>query len=231
MRELGAEEIVDVPLAWPVAAHEVLGSGRVSDFVNDAVTTPDGHTMQRQYLLHPGAVGVIAWDEADRIAVVRQYRHPVGFRLVEPPAGLLDADGESWVSAAARELAEEAGLKASRWQVLVDVFTTPGACQESLRIYLARGLAEAPAPDGFVAHHEEAHMDVGWASRADLVAAILAGKLQNPTMVAGLLALEVARLSGGLDDLRAADADWPARAAWSDRNHLLAGLDGRLEGL
>ena len=67
--------------------------------------------MQRQYLLHPGAVGVIAWDDADRIAVVRQYRHPVGFQLVEPPAGLLDADDESWLAAAQRELAEEAGLR------------------------------------------------------------------------------------------------------------------------
>ncbi len=226
MWELAADEVTDVPQAWPVTAHQVLGSGAVSDFVNDAVTIPDGSTMQRQYLLHPGAVGVIAWDENDRIAVVRQYRHPVGFRLVEPPAGLLDADGESWTSAAERELAEEAGLKAARWQVLVDLFTTPGACQETLRIYLARDLSGAPAPDDFVAHHEEAHMDLCWARRADLVDAILAGKLQNPTMVSGVLALEVARLSGRLDDLREADASWPARTAWSGRNHLLAGLDG-----
>lgn len=227
MRELGLAELTDEPLAWPIGAHQVLGRGRVSDFVNDAVTTPDGETMQRQYVLHPGAVGVIAWDDAtDRIAVVRQYRHPVAFRLVEPPAGLLDADGESWLSAVERELAEEAGLRAERWQVLVDVFTSPGACQESLRIYLARGLSEAPAPDGFVAHHEEAHMDVSWAPRAGLVAAILAGKLQNPTMVSGVLALEVARLSGQLENLRVPDAAWPARTAWSERNDLLAGLDG-----
>ena len=183
--------------------------------------------MQRQYLLHPGAVGVIAWDEAaDRIAVVRQYRHPVAYRLVEPPAGLLDADGESWLSAAERELAEEAGLKAERWQVLVDVFTSPGAGQESLRIYLARGLSPAPAPEGFVAEHEEAQMDVCWAARSDLVTAILGGRLQNPTMVSGVLALEVARLSGQLDNLRVPDAAWPARTAWSARNELLAGLDG-----
>ena len=69
-------------------------------------------------------------------------------------------------------------------------------------------------------------MDLCWARRADLVDAILAGKLQNPTMVSGVLALEVARLSGRLDDLREADASWPARTAWSGRNDLLAGLDG-----
>lgn len=213
-------------MVWPVAAHEVLGRGRVSDFVNDSVVTPSGHRMERQYTLHPGAVGVIAWDDADRVAVVRQYRHPVGFQLVEPPAGLLDADGESWLAAAQRELAEEAGLRADHWQVLVDTFTTPGANQESLRIYLARDIAEAEVPEGFVADHEEADMEVCWAARADLVDAVLAGKLQNPTMVAGVLALEVARLSGRLDTLRDAESDWPARGVRAAHNASLAGLDG-----
>lgn len=226
MRELDSAEVTDVPLVWPVTAHRVLGSGRVSDFVNDTVVTPDGTTMDRQYLLHPGAVGVIAWDDADRIAVVRQYRHPVGFQLVEPPAGLLDADGESWLAGAQRELAEEAGLRAGRWQVLVDLFTTPGANQESLRVYLARDLAPAEVPDGFAAEHEEAHMEVCWAARTDLVDAVLAGRLQNPTMVSGVLALEVARLSGRLDDLRVADAGWPARAAKARHDESLHGHTG-----
>jgi ADP-ribose pyrophosphatase len=150
----------------------------------------------------------------------------VGFQLTEPPAGLLDADGETWLSAVQRELAEEAGLSAVRWQVLVDLFTTPGANQESLRIYLARELAEVAAPDGFVADHEEADMEVCWAARADLVDAVLAGTLQNPTMVAGILALEVARLSGRLDNLRGADAEWPARSVWQAHNHRLATRDG-----
>ena len=56
--------------------------------------------------------------------------------------------------------------------------------------------------------------------------AILAGQLQNPTMVSGVLALEVARLSGRLDELRDPEADWPARSEWADRNQLLATLDG-----
>ncbi|HEY3339594.1 MAG TPA: NUDIX hydrolase [Propionicimonas sp.] len=213
-------------MVWPVAGHVVLGHGNVSDFVNDTVVTPDGGRMERQYTLHPGAVGVIAWDAEDRIAVVRQYRHPVGFQLTEPPAGLLDGDGETWLTAAQRELAEEAGLSAERWDVLVDLFTTPGANQESLRIYLARDLTETAAPDGFVADHEEADMEVCWAARSDLVDAVLAGQLQNPTMVSGVLALEVARLSGRLDALRDPGTDWPARAVWTARNRTLAGFDG-----
>jgi ADP-ribose pyrophosphatase len=225
-RQLSGEEVADQPMVWPVTASTVLGTGAVSDFVDDTVTTPDGGPMQRQYLLHPGAVGVIAWDAEDRIAVVRQYRHPVGFQLVEPPAGLLDADGESWLAAAQRELAEEVGLRAASWQVLVDLFTTPGSNQESLRIYLARDLREAAAPEGFAAEHEEAAMEVCWARRADLVDAVLAGRLQNPTMVAGVLALEVARLGGRLDTLRNPDAPWPARNAWETHNAALAGLHG-----
>ena len=228
-RQLDRSEVADSPVVWPVASHVVLGHGNVSDFVNDTVLTPDGGRMERQYTLHPGAVGVIAWDADDRIAVVRQYRHPVGFQLTEPPAGLLDADGETWLTAVQRELAEEAGLRAERWDVLVDLFTTPGANQESLRIYLARELADTGAPDGFVADHEEADMEVCWAARADLVDAVLAGQLQNPTMVAGVLALEVARLSGRLDDLREPGADWPARAVWAARNRTLAGLNGNAD--
>lgn len=229
MRELSRAEVTDLAMDWPVARHQVLGRGRVSRFVNDTVVTPSGAQMERQYLLHPGAVGVIAWDQSDRVAVVRQYRHPVGFQLVEPPAGLLDADAETWLGAAQRELAEEAGLRARHWQVLVDLFTTPGANQESLRIYLARDLAPTAAPADFVADHEEAEMELCWAARADLVDAVLAGKLQNPTMVAGILALEVARLSGRLDGLRAAAADWPARAVRERHDSRLAELDGHAD--
>ncbi|MCA0252811.1 MAG: NUDIX hydrolase [Actinobacteria bacterium] len=211
-------------MRWPVAAHRVLGRGAVTDFVDDQVRTPSGELMARQYLLHPGAVGIIAWDEADRIAVVRQYRHPVSFRLTEPPAGLLDHADEDFMTAAARELAEEAGLRADRWQVLVDLFSTPGANQESLRIFLARELSAVPVPNGFVADHEEADMEVCWAARADLVDAVLAGRLQNPTMVAGVLSLEVARLSGRLDSLRPADVPWPAREVWRAHNAELAAV-------
>ena len=106
---------------------------------------------------------MIALDDQGRVALVRQYRHPVRHRLIEPPAGLLDVDGEAYVLGAQRELAEEVGLAAGTWHVLVDLFTTPGILGESLRIFLARDLLEADAPDGFVRAGEEAHMDTVWA--------------------------------------------------------------------
>lgn len=204
--------VTDEPMSWPVRSRTVLGEGRVSAFVDEEIETPSGELITRQYLTHPGAVAVVAWDEdADRIAVLRQYRHPVRMELVEIPAGLLDLDGESWVAAAQRELAEEAELAADRWDVLVDMCTTPGACEESLRIFLARDLRPASRPHGFVLEGEEAHMSWDWVDRGELVSAILDGRCQSPTLVAGVLALETSRLAGRLQGLRSPDADWPIR--------------------
>ncbi len=190
----------------------MLGAGSFTALLQDDITAPDGSTLKREYLRHPGAVGIIALDDTGRVALVRQYRHAVRHRLLEPPAGLLDVDGEGYVLAAQRELAEEVGLAAGTWHVLVDLFTTPGIIAEGLRVYLARDLRPADAPDGFVKEGEEAEMELSWAPLADLVDAVLAGDLHNPTLVSGVLAAWVAHLKG--DDfasLRPADAPWPAR--------------------
>ncbi|CAI9408134.1 NUDIX domain-containing protein [Aestuariimicrobium sp. T2.26MG-19.2B] len=206
----------DLPLAWPVTGHTVLGRGRVSLFVEDEITGPTGgQPFHRQYITHPGAVGIIAVDDRDRVAVVRQYRHPVGMELVEPPAGLLDGVDEDPLDAAQRELAEEASLRADHWSVLVDVATSPGGSEESARVYLATGLAQTDRPDGFVLEHEEAHMLVGWEPFPDLVDGILDGRLQSPLLVAGVMALATARATGR--DLRPADAPWPVRGVHAEQ--------------
>ena len=202
----------DRRVEWPVRSRRVLGVGAISSFVEEAVVAPTGELLRRQFLTHPGAVAVVAWNQADdTIAVVRQYRHPVRAELVEIPAGLLDVEGEDYQLAAARELREEAQLKAERWNVLVDIFTTPGANAETLRVFLARDLEAAPVPDGFVAEGEEASMTTSFVPRDELVRGILAGELQSPSLVAGVLALQVAILSGTLDELRGPDAPWEAR--------------------
>ena len=207
MHVLSRAELVDLVLDWPIRSSTVLGEGAITALVQDEVETPDGDTMKREYLRHPGAVGVIAIDDTDRVALVRQYRHPVRHRLIEPPAGLLDVTGEDPLQAARRELAEEVGLAADRWDVLVDLFTSPGILGERLRIYLARDLSDVAAPDGFVRSGEEAHMDIVWAALPDLVDAVLAGELHNPTLVGGVLGAWVAH---GRDwaGLRDADAPW-----------------------
>lgn len=209
----------DTPTHWPTLSREVLGRGAISSFVNEVVRTPTGTTMNRQFLTHPGAVAVVAWDEeADTILTLRQYRHPVRMTLAEIPAGLLDVEGEGYVGAAARELAEEAELGARRWNVLVDIFSTPGACEETLRVFLARDLFAAPRPDGFVLEDEEAQMSLEFVPRADLVDAVLGGLSESPSLVTGVLALETARLSGRLESLRGADAPWIGRGSGARGN-------------
>lgn len=202
----------DEPMSWPVRSRTTLGTGGISSFVEEKIETPSGDVITRQFITHPGAVAVVAWrEDSDYIAVLRQYRHPARMELVEIPAGLLDLDGEEWVACAQRELAEEAELAAGRWDCLVDILTTPGASEESIRIYLARDIQPAPRPDGFVLEGEEAHMSVGWVPRQELVDQILAGNCQSPSLVTGILALETARLAGRLGQLRPAAAPWPIR--------------------
>lgn len=203
-------DLADVAMSWP-SVRTATTAGRISSFVSDEVTMPTGDAITREYITHPGAVAVIALDDHDRVAVVTQYRHPAGFRFIEPPAGLLDVVDEDPLLAAQRELAEEAELAATDWRVLVDVFTSPGCNQESIRVFLARGLTRTGRPDGFELAGEEAHMELRWAPLAELVAAIYAGTVQNPTMVIGTLALHAARLEGRLDSLRTPDVPWPAR--------------------
>lgn len=210
--------VVDRPEDWPVLDRQVKATGRVQDFVEDRVLTPSGEQIVRQWVEHPGAVAVMAMDDQGRLAVVHQYRHPVGYRLVEPPAGILDHAGESGVSAARRELAEEARLAASDWRTLVDIFTSPGGLQESIRIFLARDLSPTERPDGFVVDGEEADMCLYWLPLEHLVELIYLGEVQSPTMVAGTLALALAVEQGRLDQLRPADADWPARRAKEQRD-------------
>lgn len=206
-RLLRPEELADQPEAWTVPQHRVLAEGAVFDLVEDRVATPEATEITRQYVRHPGAVGVIALDPEDRMVLVRQYRHPVRHRLLEPPAGLLDVAGEDRLSAARRELAEEVGLAAADWRILVDLFTSPGMGDEAVRIYLARDLSPAPAPDGFVLAGEEADMETVTAPLADVVAAVLAGRVRNPLLVTGALACATARAGDGFDALRPGEPD------------------------
>jgi ADP-ribose pyrophosphatase len=178
--------------------------GILMDFVTDEVTSPDGSVLVRNYLSHPNAVGVIALDDRGRVAVERQYRHPVRRRLVEAPAGLCDQPGEAALAAAQRELAEELGLAAGVWRVLVDVYATPGSSTQATRIFLARQVVPVARPPGFVLEGEEAEIELEWVEVEELLAAVFAGQIMNPTLVIGVLALRAAQLGGGLESLRAA---------------------------
>jgi ADP-ribose pyrophosphatase len=175
----------------------------------DTVDLGAAGTVQRDVVEHPGAVAILALDEKDRMVVVRQYRHPVASTLWELPAGMLDVAGEPWDRCAARELAEEAGVQARHWATLIDLYPTAGGSSERMRVFLATGLSAAPMPPGFVADGEEADLVVERHPLADVVDAVLAGRLRNAALVAAVLALVVHRTTGR--DLRAADAPWWAQ--------------------
>ncbi|HSK26596.1 MAG TPA: NUDIX hydrolase [Jiangellales bacterium] len=205
----------DHPERWPAeASRQVLETGRVISVREDTVRSPaDGSTFTRDVVVHPGAVGVVALDDEDRVLLVQQYRHPVGHRLLEVPAGLLDVAGEDYLEAARRELFEEAHVRAEDWRVLVDYFTSPGMTTESLRVYLARGLSDVAVGDRHVGEHEEADMPVVRVPLTDLVAAVLGGRVHNPTLCVGVLATWAARHGAGYDALRDPRCPWPAREA------------------
>jgi ADP-ribose pyrophosphatase len=200
----------DAPEEWPVLSTSTPFSGAKTGMRSEEVRMPDGSVARRDYMTHPGSVGVLALDERDRVAVLRQYRHPVRRRLWELPAGLLDVPGENPLRAAQRELYEEAHIKAEDWRVLADLYNSPGGSDEAVRVFLARELS-AVEGERYAVSEEEADMQLAWVPVPELVRGVLAGELQNSLLVAGVLALQAARAGDGLAALRPAEAPWPAR--------------------
>lgn len=179
----------------PVVTHELIHSGKVWDLAGDVVDLGDSQVL-REYVDHPGAVAVVALDDEDRVLLLAQYRHPVRHELWEPPAGLLDVEGEDPAVAAARELAEEADLVAGSWWRLVEFFTTPGGSSERIVVFLARDLSPVPDADRYERVDEEATMVPEWVPLDDAVDAALGGRLHSPTAVTGVLAAAAARARG-----------------------------------
>jgi 8-oxo-dGTP pyrophosphatase MutT (NUDIX family) len=203
-------EPVDEYVDLPVAERETVFEGRIWDVRRDTLGYGDqGARIVREYVSHTGAVAVLALDDDDRVLLIKQYRHPVRAREWEIPAGLLDAAHEPPLEAARRELAEEADLVASDWAVLADYFTTPGGSDEAIRVYLARGLSATNK--AFEREEEEAHMEHRWADLDECVEAVLARRVQNPSLAIGVLAAHAAR-ARGWESLGSADAAWPGRS-------------------
>jgi 8-oxo-dGTP pyrophosphatase MutT (NUDIX family) len=181
---------------------ETLYVGKIFALRADEVQMPGGRTARREVVEHFGAVAIVALDDDRNVVLVHQYRHPVGRRLWELPAGLLDMGEELPHLTAARELEEEAGLAAEQWRVLVDVVSAPGFSDESVRIYLATGLSDVGRPE---AHDEEADLTVQRVPLADAVQMVFAGEIVNSLAVAGILA---AQTMHDPESLRPVDAPW-----------------------
>jgi len=195
------DALADGPAALPVRRSVTAFRGGKVDMRVDHVLMPDGELAVRDYLVHPGSVGVFALDSGNRVLVLRQYRHPVRKRMWELPAGLLDEPGEPLVEAAGRELAEEAHLCAADWRVLLDAYTSPGISDEAVRIFVARDLQPAPG-ERAVGRHEEFDLELRWVRLDELVEGVLRGELRNPLLVMGAPALRWVLSGPGVDSLR-----------------------------
>jgi ADP-ribose pyrophosphatase len=188
---------------FDTASSETLYTGKIFALRRDHVKMPGGREAVREVVEHFGAVAIVARDDDNRIPLVYQYRHPLGRRLWELPAGLLDVAGEPAHLTAARELKEEAGLEADTWRVLVDLDSTPGFSDESVRVYLATGLRTVDRPE---AHDEEADMKVQWYPLAEAAGKVLAGEIVNAIAVAGILA--ALAVGAGVAAPRPLDSPW-----------------------
>jgi ADP-ribose pyrophosphatase len=193
MPELQVSELTDDPFEPTMVSSDIALKGKVWDIRRD-VFDYNGTEITREYVDHTGAVAVLALDDEDRVLLIKQYRHPIRARDWELPAGLLDIAGEDPLIGAQRELAEEADVVATEWAVLTDFLTSVGGSNEALRVYLARGLSDAPQT--FDRFDEEADIEKRWVPLADVVDAVLDRRLQNSILAISVLAASVGKERG-----------------------------------
>jgi ADP-ribose pyrophosphatase len=156
-------------------------TGRVLTLNLEEVRLPNGRVAELEIAHHPGGAAVVAVDADGRVCLLRQFRHAAGGWLTELPAGKLDG-GEPPLECARRELAEEAGVSARRWEKLGEFFSSPGVLTEVIHLFLARELAPAEAvPED----HEV--LEAGWIPLQEAMALAAGGQLQDAKSVIGLL--------------------------------------------
>ncbi len=147
----------------------------------DTVELPDGNTAPREYIRHPGGVGVVALTENNEVLLVRQYRYPYGEILTEIPAGKRDP-GEEPLTTGMRELEEETGYRAATYTPLGTLYPTPGCCDEVVYLYLATDLTSADAhPDA------DEFLEVERCPLDEMVQRVLAGKITDAKTQIGIL--------------------------------------------
>lgn len=164
---------------------EVGFSGRLLKVNIDTVTLPNGNKTTREIINHPGAVAVVPILDDGSIVFVKQYRYPIDTVLYEIPAGKLDV-GEDPDVCAVRELSEETGYTASKWQKLTSIVTTPGFTDEVIHLYAASGLEKH-------AQHtdEDEFIDVVTLKPEQVKKMVLNGEIYDSKTLSALYLLEL----------------------------------------
>jgi 8-oxo-dGTP pyrophosphatase MutT (NUDIX family) len=155
-------------------------TGRVLTLNLERVRLPNGRVAELEIAHHPGGAAVVALDHHGRVCLLRQYRHAAGGWITELPAGKLDG-GEPPIECARRELAEEAGMSARRWERLGQFFSSPGVLTEVIHVFLARELEPCAATP-----EEHEVFESSWVPLADAVRDAESGTLQDAKTVIGL---------------------------------------------
>ncbi len=154
--------------------------GKIITVNQETITTPDNQTMQMEIVHHPGGAGILAINDSQEVCIIRQFRPATGGWIWEIPAGRRDA-GEDTLTTAKRELREEVGLLADKWQSLGAIWSTPGFCDEIIHLYLAQELTQtntAREPHEFLQSH--------WLSWAKVLQQVYAAKINDAKTVASL---------------------------------------------
>jgi ADP-ribose pyrophosphatase len=155
--------------------------GKILNLRVDRVRLPNGNESVREVAEHRGAVAMVALDAENNVLLVRQYRHAVGRELLEVPAGTVD-EGETPEQTAPRELQEETGYTARKWELLARIYTSPGVITEAIHIYFARDLAAG-------AHHfmDDEDLQIEHVPLTDAVAMVERGEIVDAKTIIGLL--------------------------------------------
>jgi ADP-ribose pyrophosphatase len=154
--------------------------GRVVSLRVDEVQLPSGRSALREIVEHRGAVAIVPLDATGDVILVRQFRGATGGDLLEIPAGTLEP-GEAVEDALDRELGEEIGLRARRYERLASFYPSPGFLTEVVHLFLAIDL------EPYRLEAEEEDLTVVRRPLPDAVAAIASGEIRDAKSIIGVL--------------------------------------------